>query len=412
VSERDALREMDDENDRLAALERYDVLDTPPEEAFDRITRLTRQIFDVSISTVTLIDGHRQWYKSRQGVDVAETDLSQSLCQIAVVNGEPLIVEDALVHPTVHNHPAVIEGLKLRFYAGMPLRTPHGHVIGTLCAADTVPRTFSKRDQGILADLAQFVVSELELRTLAMTDALTGALSRRAFREEAARAIGLARRHGTDLSVMMIDLDHFKRVNDTYGHRFGDRLLVEVISTLKANARHSDIIGRLGGEEFAIILHQSSAAAALDVAEKLRSAVARLRIEHVDGPVGATISVGVAGLDRTTLDIDTLLERADAALYVAKSDGRNRCIRWESPAQPIPADVRRRVLKGGRIAFNGGRSTMDCTVRTLSETGAGLDFISTADVPDRFKLLIMADEFSRICRVRVRGDRRIEVDFG
>jgi diguanylate cyclase (GGDEF)-like protein len=411
VSERDVLRETDDENPRLAALERYDVLDTPPEEAFDRITRLTRQIFDVSISTVTLIDGHRQWFKSRQGVEVAETELSQSLCQIAVVNGEPLIVEDALVHPTVYDHPAVIEGMKLRFYAGMPLRTPDGHVIGTLCAADTVPRTFSTRDQGILTDLAQFVVSELELRTLAMTDALTGALSRRAFREEAARAIGLARRHGTELSVMMIDLDHFKRVNDTYGHQFGDRLLVEVISTLRSNARHSDIIGRLGGEEFAVVLHQSSASAALDVAEKLRSAVARLRIDHVDGPVSATISVGVAGLDRTTQDIDTLLERADAALYVAKSDGRNRCIRWQSPAQPIPADARRRVLKGGRIAFNGGRSTMDCTVRTLSETGAGLDFISTADVPDRFKLLIMADEFSRICRVRVRGDRRIEVDF-
>lgn len=411
MSERDAVRQISDEDERLAVLERYDVLDTPPEEAFDRITRLTRQIFDVSISTVTLIDGHRQWFKSRQGVDVAETDLSQSLCHIAVVKGEPLIVEDALAHRTIQNHPAVIDGLKLRFYAGMPLRTPDGHVIGTLCAADTSPRAFSKRDQGILADLAQFVVSELELRTLAMTDALTGALSRRAFREEAARAIALARRHATELSVLMVDLDHFKLVNDTYGHQFGDRLLVEVISTLRSNARQSDIIGRLGGEEFGLVLHQSSASAALEVAEKLRSAIAHLRIDHVDGAVGATISVGVAGLDRTTQDIDTLLERADAALYAAKSDGRNRCIRWEAPATPIPGDVRRRVLKGGRIAFNGGRSTMDCTVRSLSDSGAGIDFISTADVPDRFKLLIMADDVSRACRVRVRGDRRIEVDF-
>jgi diguanylate cyclase (GGDEF)-like protein len=366
----------------------------------------------VPISTVTLIDGHRQWFKSRQGFDATETDLSQSLCHITVVQGKALIVEDALRDPRVRDYPCVTDGLKLRFYAGIPLRTPDGHVVGTLCAADTKSRTFSRQDVEILSDLAQFVISELELRTLAMTDALTDALSRRAFREEAARAVALARRHSSELSVLMLDLDHFKRVNDTYGHHVGDRLLVEVVSMLRANSCESDIIGRLGGEEFAMLLHQSGAQAALEVAEKLRSVVARLQLEIEEKTIGATISVGVAGLDQKTGNIDALLEHADAALYAAKADGRNRCALWKPPVQALSADFRRRVLKGGRIAFNGGRSTMDCTVRSLSDTGAGIDFISTADVPDRFKLLITADSFSRACRVKVRGERRVEVEFG
>jgi diguanylate cyclase (GGDEF)-like protein len=399
------------DGERLAALERYDVLDTPPEESFDRITRLTRQIFDVPISTVTLIDGHRQWFKSRQGVAATETDLSLSLCHLAVMQGEALIVEDGNQDCLLRDHRAIADGFKLQFYAGMPLRVSGGQVIGTLCAADTKPRSFSARDYQILSDLAGFVVAELELRTLAMTDALTGALSRRAFREEAARAIALAKRHAGEPGLLMLDLDHFKQINDTHGHHAGDRLLVEIVSVLRANCRQSDVIGRLGGEEFAVLLHHSNGASVLEVAEKLRTAIAEIRLAIKDTVISATASIGAATLDHTCEDIDMLLERADCALYAAKGDGRNRCSIWQQPVGETLPDTRRRVLKGGRIAFNGGRSTMDCTIRTLSETGAGIDFISTVDLPDRFQLHVPVDNLHRICRVKARGERRVEVEF-
>lgn len=399
------------ERERLCALDRYDVLDTPPEEAFDRITRLVRRVFEVPIAAVTLIDGHRQWFKSRQGLDVAETDLAQSLCHMAVMRGEPLVIENTLHDPRVRTNRCVTEGLKLRFYAGIPLVTPDGHTVGTLCAADIEPRSFSPHEVEILSDLARLVLSELELRTLATTDALTGTMSRRAFREEAGRALSLAKRHSNDLSLLMFDLDHFKRVNDTHGHGAGDLVLSEVTAACRRDLRTSDLMGRLGGEEFAILLPHTGSSAAFAVAEKLRSSIARLRLTVGTAEISATASFGVCGIDASVHDVDTLLERSDKALYAAKTDGRNRCNVWQAPVQaPLP-DVRRRVLKGGRIAFNAGNSTIDCTVRSLSQMGAGLDLVTTADVPDRFKLHIFADDFHRACQVTARDERRLDVAF-
>lgn len=399
------------EQERLCALDRYDVLDTPAEESFDRITRLVRNIFDVPISAITLIDGHRQWFKSRQGLDVTETDLAPSLCHNVVLQGAPLIVENAPTDIRVQTNPCVAGDPGVRFYAGIPLRTPDGHDLGALCAADTKPRSFSPRDVEILSDLARLVMSELELRALATTDALTGALSRRAFRDEAGRALALARRHRHDLSCLMLDVDHFKHINDAYGHGVGDSVLIEVVAACRANLRISDVIGRLGGEEFALLLQRTGLSAARDVAEKLRSAIARLRVPVEQETVSVTASFGVTAFDRSVADLDTLLERSDAALYEAKADGRNRCRLWQPTVEALPPDLRRRVLKAGSIAFNGGRSTIDCTVRSLSGTGAGLDVVSTAAVPDQFKLHIPADDLHRACSVTGRSGRRVEVAF-
>ncbi len=400
------------EQARLCALDRYDVLDTPAEEAFDRITRLVRRIFDVPVSAITLIDGHRQWFKSRQGLDVTETDLPPSLCHSVVRQGAPLIVENAAEDGRVRTNPCVTAEGGIRFYAGIPLRTPDGHDLGALCAADTKPRSFGPRETEILSDLARIVMSELELRALVTTDALTGARSRRAFRDEAGRALALAQRHHHDLSCLMLDVDHFKRINDAYGHAAGDRVLVEIVATCRANMRVSDMIGRLGGEEFAILLQQTGLSAALDVAEKLRAAIARLHVSTGQETVNVTASFGVSAFDRSVGDLDTLLQRSDAALYDSKADGRNRCNLWKAPLEALPPpDLRPRVLKAGRIAFNGGHSTIDCTVRSLSEIGAGLDVVSTAAVPDEFKLHIMADDLYRGCSVTGRSDRHIEVAF-
>jgi diguanylate cyclase (GGDEF)-like protein len=398
------------EDQRLAALDNYDILDTPNEEAFDRVTRLTRHIFDVPMSTISLIDGHRQWFKSRQGFDACETSLDAALCNFTIHETAPLIIPDTLADPRYSNHPAVIGTPHVRFYAGTQLRAPGGHAIGTLCAFDDRPHVIAPAQIDRLQDLADVVISELELRMLVKQDHLTGALSRRAFREEAARAMTLAIRHGHSFSCIVFDLDHFKSINDNNGHAVGDLVLAACVKACQNLLREADAIGRIGGEEFAILLPHTSRSDALLVAEKVREAIAGLAVMGKDGPLTISASLGIATLERNACDIGELLKRADAAMYEAKQSGRNRCIAWRAPPEFAP-DQLRRVFKAGKIAFHTGHSTIDCTVRGLSEIGARIDVFSTGDIPERFKLSIPVDHVSRACRVLSKRDKHLNVAF-
>jgi diguanylate cyclase (GGDEF)-like protein len=398
------------EQQRLAALDNYDVLDTSPEEAFDRVTRIVRGIFGVSMSTVTLIDGHRQWFKSQQGMPNRETARGPALCNAALQFSRPLIVPDTLLDPRFADNAFVVGAPFIRFYAGVQLWSPDGHAIGTLCAMHDQPVSFDSGQVAVLVDLARIVTSELELRTLATRDALTGALSRRALREEFSRAISLARRHKFELSCIFFDLDHFKTINDTHGHGTGDQVLRACVEACRTELRGTDTIGRFGGEEFAILLPHTGAEAALAVAEKIRSAVARCRVDGDTGAVRFTASFGVAALDGSEIDVDQMLKRADTALYAAKDGGRNNCQLWQAEPQP-EAGLLRRVLKAGQITFNGGRSTIECTIRGLSRSGAMLHVISTADIPERFKLGVISEELHRMCRIASKCDNQIEVVF-
>lgn len=398
------------EDERLAALARYDVLDTPAEENFDRITRLVKQIFRVPMATLTLIDGHRQWFKSQEGLDVCETDRGPAFCSLTIRQTEALVVHDTLEDARFRNNPFVTGEPHVRFYAGAQLVTPDGHTIGTLCALDTKPRDFDDGQVSILKDLAAIVMSELELRLLSTTDGLTGALTRRAFREEGSRAITLALRHHHDLSCIMLDLDHFKSVNDGHGHAVGDLVITACVEVCRQELREADLIGRVGGEEFAILLPYTDRTTAMQVAEKIRNAIERVFVRSERGPVRISASLGVASTDLSVGDIDDLLKRADLALYAAKGNGRNCCELWQAP-DPVPSLARRRVFKAGKIAFNGGHSVIDCTVRGLSDTGASLDVMNSTGLPDVFKLQISADQVSRLCRMTVRHEKQIEVEF-
>ncbi len=384
---------------RLSALEPYDILDTPPEEAFDRITRLTTRLFGVSMATVTFLDGHRQWFKSRQGIEACETEKGQAFCKTTVELSEPLVVTDTLTDDRFKNNPLVLGPPHLRFYAGTQLRTGDGTAIGTFCAMDTKPREFDAEDLRTLNDLAAIVMDELELRAVVMRDSLTGALSRRAFRQEASRAISLARRHHHDLSCVVFDLDHFKAINDENGHAIGDLVLKACLEVCRAELRSSDLIGRIGGEEFAIVLPHTASDAAMAVAHKLREAFGTILVRGKHASLRFSASFGVATQHPGTRDIDDLLQNADEALYAAKAAGRNACSLWQPRDQPYLADALRRVFKAGRISFNAGHSTIDCTVRGLSDRGASLDMSSTAGIPQRFQLQIGSEQAARLCNV-------------
>jgi diguanylate cyclase (GGDEF)-like protein len=316
------------ERERLAALNRYDVLDTPSEEAFDRIARLAKSLLRMATVMVTFIDSHRQWFKSRQGSASTETLRETAFCNEAIKQDEIFIVADALDDPRFAEHPSVTGEPHLRFYCGVPLRTRDGHNIGTLCAIDTKPRQLEPEEIALFTDLAHLVMDELELRLVTSVDSLTGSLSRRALRREAARDFTLARRQKYELSCILLDIDHFKRVNDAHGHATGDRVLQELVGICKRNLRVSDYIGRIGGEEFMIVLPRTNDKGALDVAERLRHAIEQAVFDTRAGPLKITASFGVAPCDKSVADIDALLRRADVALYGAKSAGRNRAVNF------------------------------------------------------------------------------------
>jgi diguanylate cyclase (GGDEF)-like protein len=170
--------------------------------------------------------------------------------------------------------------------------------------------------------------SDFELRALAMTDYLTKALNRRAFTMRADQEIAAAQRNGAPLALLMIDIDHFKQINDKYGHAAGDMVLAEVAGIIGGCIRKQDTVGRYGGEEFGVLLPATNQAGALVLAEKLRSAVAARQYDMGRETASVTISTGVSVCQATCTtcrsDINGLLDEADKALYQAKHDGRNR----------------------------------------------------------------------------------------
>jgi PAS domain S-box-containing protein len=153
------------EADRLAALQRYQILDTPPEPAFDRIVRLAALLLDVPIAVISLVDSDRQWFKARYGLDAPEAPRAIAFCDHAIRGSDILVVPDARLDPRFCQNPLVTGEPHVRFYAGAPLVTPDGFAIGTICAIDRVPRGFSRRDTTILAALAEQVLHELEVRS-------------------------------------------------------------------------------------------------------------------------------------------------------------------------------------------------------------------------------------------------------
>ena len=153
-----------DEADRLRAVRRYDILDTPPDGAFDRITSLAARVFDVPIAIVSIVDHDRIWFKSHHGIDVTQIDREPGLCASAILQDGPWVVADAPRDPRALTNSLVAGEFGLKFYAGVPLRTTDGYNLGTLCILDFEPRELSAQETATLEDLAGMVLSELEVR--------------------------------------------------------------------------------------------------------------------------------------------------------------------------------------------------------------------------------------------------------
>lgn len=326
-----------DETLRQYTLDCLNLLDTATDVHLDTLVRVAQTAFGVETVLISLIDRDRQWFKAKKGIDICETPREIAFCSHTILQADSLIVPDALEDPRFRDNPLVLSAPRVRLYAGHPI-VINGFPIGSLCLLHPRPRELSSNEQAMLRDLATlaegYVVQRIQnthIRTLyqaldaerlrAMTDPLTRVWNREGLHYFAP---ALLNEEGTkQIGVLCCDLDHFKVINDRYGHSTGDEILVQTSRRIKSVLRADDLLVRLGGEEFAVML-------LVNRADELRALAERLRRRLLDTPficgsntITVTASVGMA-LKRKNEAIEITFQRADQAMYRAKANGRNR----------------------------------------------------------------------------------------
>lgn len=340
----------DNEAERLLALQAFEILDTPSDDAFDDLLRIAASICDMPMAVVSLIDADRQWFKARIGLEASETSRDLSFCGHALLTpGEVMTVPDAQLDPRFHDNPLVTGPTDVRFYAGAPLVTRDGHALGAICVLDHQPRSLTGDQKAALQALSRQVTHLLELHRIgrqlqhhlrerawyedqlvgyqhaletqnadlteqAQTDPLTRLANRRAFSVQ----VDAALERGAGFAVAVIDIDHFKTVNDAHGHGTGDELLCIVAQVLRDAAGGRGVVARFGGEEFVWLLPD----VALDIA-RLQCEALRETVKHATQALPVTVSIGLAAASPGDT-AQALFLRADAQLYVAKAAGRDR----------------------------------------------------------------------------------------
>jgi len=263
--------------------------------------------------------------------EAAEGGSWRSPCLAAVRAKRPVAIGDLGKDETYRDWAAALLARGYRAFLAIPL-VVQDRALGCMSVYVTDPHEFGEDEVQLLSTFASQAAVSIEnarlfeeTRQLAITDPLTGLANHRQFYTQLAREVRRAQRYERPLSLLMLDLDHFKQFNDTYGHLGGDRALREVSEVLRQNARAVDILARYGGEEFAIILPETDLQRAVFQAERVRNAVAAFPFLGAEAGAGSlTVSIGVAALGREMGKEQELVHEADQALYRAKAKGRNR----------------------------------------------------------------------------------------
>lgn len=308
---------------RLETLKSLNILDTPPEERFDRLTRMAKRMFGVPIAVVSLVDKNRQWFKSCVGLSVSETPRDISFCGHAILGNEIFIIPDATKDERFADNPLVSDEPNIRFYAGCPLRSPNGSRLGTLCIIDQKPRNLNETDLETLKDLASMAESELVAVQLATLDELTDITNRRGFMLLAQHSLNLCARQGIPVSLAFLDLNEFKSINDNFGHAEGDRALTAFADQIKSTCRNSDLFARLGGDEFVVLLTSTSKKLAKDIIARLGQSLEKYNQEANRG-YDISFSYGIVEFNPDKHHaVEALLADGDSLMYERKKKGSN-----------------------------------------------------------------------------------------
>ena len=283
----------ENEQARLQNLKSLNILDTPAEERFDHLTRIASKVFDVPIALVSLVDDDRQWFKSAVGLSAKETSREISFCGHSILGQDIFIVNNTKLDQRFSDNPLVINEPNIAFYAGCPLTSSDGYQLGTLCIIDRIPRVLAEDEKMLLADLAAMVEREIELTQLALIDELTHIPNRRGFMTFAEKNLELCKRNKLPASIVCIDINGFKQINDSYGHAEGDRALFIIARSLEFISRKSDIIARMGGDEFVMMLPNTPEEAATEALKRLKDKIAKLSNEDKI-PYEIQVSIGIS----------------------------------------------------------------------------------------------------------------------
>lgn len=326
---------------QLATLRMGNLLNTPIESRFNRLAHLARRALGVQAVTISLFDGEREWIKAADGSDFGGLPLTQSLAAELSQGGSPVLIDDTTLDERCSRHPLATRTPAVRFFGVYPLRDQANDVIGALVAYDTAPHQSTDEMLEILQDAGQLAQRELFLveasgaqdqllsklsaaRRQALLDELTRLWNRRGGLQLLEHEIAHRANRNEAIGVCIADLDRFKDVNDSYGHRAGDIVLQKSAAAMVDGVRPGDTVCRLGGDEFLLIVPAVSVTELGGVLERVKRLVATHAIRINEVNVRVTLSIGAylhpPGVQTT---IEDLLRRADDAVYRAKATGRN-----------------------------------------------------------------------------------------
>ena len=329
-----------DEAQRLRDLQRHGVLDSPDDPHLERIVQLAGEVLEMPIALVSLVDRDRQWFPARRGLDAHETPREMAFCAHAIAGDGVLVVPDALQDDRFATNPLVTGDPGVRFYAGAPLRSAEGHNLGTLCVIDRQPRQLDGARIVQLQRMADLVMRELELRRLASLCPVTGLVNRASFFHLGEEEVRQARRDGRPLALLNLDIDDFRQINNRWGHQAGDQVLRDLCHRARQRLRPQDLFGRIGDEEFAVLMPDCDSAEAMGIAEGIREDVAALQGVFSGSDYRPRLSGGVTSLVPADAGFADLFYRADQALYLAKGNGRDQIARLLADEDAVGTQAR------------------------------------------------------------------------
>tara|TARA_R110002167_G_scaffold69258_5_gene195286 strand:+ start:1711 stop:2562 length:852 start_codon:yes stop_codon:yes gene_type:complete len=280
---------------------------------------MAQRIFNVPIALVSLIDEDRQWFKSCMGLSVKETPRDISFCGHAILDDEIFIVSDTIKDQRFFDNPLVINEPHIRFYAGCPLRFSDGSRLGTLCIIDTKPRTLSNDDIETLKDLGSTAERELAAIALATLDDLTKIPNRRGFMILSQHSLNLCTRQKMPATLVFMDLNKFKQINDEFGHAEGDDVLKTFANLISNECRESDLFARLGGDEFVILFINTTTSAAKETIIRLQQSL-NAHKQKANNTYKISFSYGIVSFNPDKhKTIEALLEDGDSQMYEHKN---------------------------------------------------------------------------------------------
>ena len=317
------------ERERLGAIQRMRVLDRVADPALQGLMRLAAYISGSESAGLHIIDERWQRRIAGHGVPLIEHPREDSFCRLVVETDEPINTPDATKDGRFDYSPFAGGDDPVRFYASVPLRAGGGYVIGTVCAFDTDVIDLPPERMELLEDIALQATTCIEMATLidelgtaATEDSLTGVANRLILADRLSYHLARQARNGKrDLAVAVIDLDHFKQINDTHGHGAGDEVLRLTAARIDESLRSEDTVARLGGDEFVVVAEGDAEPIDAEELEFRISAAISREIEISGKRITPSASVGVAKAEPGD-DAESLLARADTAMYERKRSGR------------------------------------------------------------------------------------------